>query len=127
KQAAEIDVLTGGKLRLGVGIGWNPIEFEALGMNFKNRARRFEEQIALMRRLWTEPVLTFEGRYHTVRSAGITPLPVPRPIPLWIGASAEVAVQRACAIADGYLPLRPLDGGWEATIEKVHGWLREAG
>jgi probable F420-dependent oxidoreductase len=127
KQAAEIDVLTGGKLRLGVGIGWNPVEFEALGMNFKNRARRFEEQIQVMRRLWTERTVAFEGRYHTLSSAGINPRPVQQPIPIWIGASAEDAVKRATRIADGYLPLRPLDGGWEATMEKVNGWLGEAG
>jgi probable F420-dependent oxidoreductase len=127
KQAAEIDLLTGGRFRLGVGIGWNEVEYEALGMPFRNRARRFEEQIALLRRLWTERLVTFEGRYHTVRAAGLNPLPVQRPIPIWIGASAEAAVKRATAIADGYLPLRPLAGGWTATIEKVHGWLREAG
>jgi probable F420-dependent oxidoreductase len=127
KQAAEVDVLTGGRFRFGVGIGWNPVEFEALGMSFANRARRFEEQIAVMRRLWTERVVTFEGRYHTLRAAGINPQPVQRPLPIWIGASAEAAVKRACTIAEGYLPLRPLDGGWAATIEKVHGWLREAG
>ena len=127
KQAAEIDVMTGGRFRFGVGIGWNPVEFEALGMSFANRARRFEEQIAVMRRLWTERVVTFEGRYHTLHAAGINPRPVQQPLPIWIGASAEAAVKRACQIADGYLPLRPLDGGWTATIEKVHGWLREAG
>ncbi|HEY3107212.1 MAG TPA: LLM class F420-dependent oxidoreductase [Chloroflexota bacterium] len=127
KQAAEIDLLTGGKFRFGVGIGWNPIEFQALNENFKNRARRFEEQVEVMRRLWTEPVVTFEGRYHSLRAAGINPRPVQRPVPIWIGAAAEPAVRRACAIGDGYLPLRPLDGGWEATIEKVDGWLREAG
>ncbi len=127
KQAAEIDVLTNGRFRLGVGIGWNPVEFEGLGMNFNDRARRFEEQIDLMRRLWAEPVISFQGAYHTVTSAGINPLPVQRPIPIWVGASAEAAVKRACRIADGYMPLRPLEGGWEATIEKVRGWLREAG
>jgi len=127
KQAAEIDVLTGGRLRLGVGIGWNPVEFTALGMEFRNRARRFEDQIAVMRRLWTERVVTFEGRYHTLRAAGINPLPVQRPIPVWIGAAAEPAVKRACAIGDGYLPLAPLDGGWQATLDRVHEWLREAG
>ena len=127
KQAAEIDVLANGRFRFGVGIGWNPVEFEALGMDFQNRARRFEEQIAVMRRLWTERVVTFEGRYHTLHAAGINPRPVQQPIPIWIGASAEAAVRRAARAADGYLPLRPLEGGWEATIEKVHGWLREAG
>ena len=127
KQAAELDVLTGGKSRLGVGIGWNPIEFEGLGMDFQNRARRFEEQIDLMRRLWTEPVITYQGRYHTITAAGLNPLPVQRPIPIWIGASAEAAVKRAARIADGFFPLRPLEGGWSTTIEKLHGWLREYG
>ncbi len=127
KQAAEIDVLTNGRFRLGVGIGWNPVEFEALGMNFKDRARRFEEQIDLMRRLWTEPVVSYQGAYHTVTAAGLNPLPVQRPIPIWIGASADTAIKRACRIADGFIPLRALDGGWPATIDKVRGWVREAG
>lgn len=127
KQAAEIDLLCGGRFRFGVGIGWNPVEFEALGMEFRNRARRFEEQIEVMRRLWTERTVTFEGRYHRLSAAGINPRPVQQPIPIWIGASAEAAVRRACYVADGYLPLRPLEGGWDATMEKVHGWLREAG
>ena len=127
KQAAEIDVLTGGRFRFGVGIGWNPVEFEALDMEFRNRARRFEEQIKVMRMLWTERVVTFSGRYHRLNSAGINPRPIQQPIPIWVGASADAAVKRACRIADGYLPLRPLEGGWDATIEKVHGWLREAG
>jgi probable F420-dependent oxidoreductase len=127
KQAAEIDLLTGGRFRLGVGIGWHEVEYEALGVRFRDRARRFEEQIEVMRRLWTEPVVTYEGRYHTVRGAGLNPRPVQRPIPIWIGASAEAAIKRATVLADGFLPLRPLDGGWEATMAKVHGWLREAG
>jgi probable F420-dependent oxidoreductase len=127
KQAAELDLLTNGRLRLGVGIGWNPVEFDALGMRFQNRARRFVEQITLLRRLWTERLVTLEGRHHSVRAAGINPRPVQQPIPIWIGASAEAAVKRATRIADGYLPLRPLEGGWQATIDKVHGWLREAG
>lgn len=127
KQAAEIDVLTQGKFRLGVGIGWNWVEYEGLGMNFKNRARRFEEQIALMRRLWQEPVITFEGRYETITAAGINPLPIQRPIPVWIGASAEPALKRAAELADGFFPQRPLEGGWPATMDKMHGWLRAAG
>lgn len=127
KQAAEVDLMCGGRFRLGLGIGWNPIEFEALGMSFANRARRFEEQIYVMRQLWKERTVTFEGRYHTLRAAGINPRPLQRPIPIWIGASAEAAVERATRIADGYLPLRPLEGGWDATMEKVHGWVRDAG
>ena len=127
KQAATIDLLTGGRFRLGVGIGWHAVEYEALGVPFRDRARRFEEQIALLRRLWTERAVTFAGRYHTVRAAGLNPPPVQRPIPIWIGASAEAAIKRATVLADGFLPLRPLEGGWAATMAKVHGWLREAG
>src|SRR5712692_2216911 len=127
KQAADLDGLTQGKLRLGVGIGWNPIEFAALGMSFATRARRFEEQIQLMRKLWTERVVTFEGRFDTVTAAGINPRPIQQPIPIWIGASAEAAIKRATKIADGFLPLRPLEGGWQTTMDKVHTWLQQAG
>src|SRR5688500_9886970 len=127
KQAAEIDVLSEGKFRFGVGIGWNPVEYEALGMDFKNRARRYEEQLQVMRRLWTEQTVTFKGKYHTLTAAGINPRPVQQPIPIWIGASAEAAVKRATRVADGYLPLSPLEGGWDATMEKVSRWLEEAG
>ena len=127
KQAAEVDVLTGGRFRLGVGIGWNHVEYEGLGMEFSDRARRFEEQIELLRRFWQEPVVTFEGRYHQVTGAGIRPLPVQRPIPIWIGGSAERALRRAAEIADGYFPQRPLEGGWPATIKKMRGWMEAAG
>lgn len=127
KQAVEVDLLTGGKLRFGVGIGWNDVEYEALGMDFHNRGRRVEEQIQLMRRLWTEPSVTFEGKYHRVTAAGLNPLPVQRPIPIWIGASAEPAIKRAAEMADGYFPQRPLEGGWPATFEKIRAWMRAAG
>jgi probable F420-dependent oxidoreductase len=129
KQAAEVDVLSGGKLRLGLGIGWNPVEFEGLGMSFKDRARRFEEQVDLMRALWSQQSLSYQGQHHTITAAGICPLPVQRPIPIWVGATAEAAVKRATRIADGYLPLAPINGQgtFAETIEKVHGWLREAG
>jgi probable F420-dependent oxidoreductase len=127
KQAAALDVLSNGRLRLGVGIGWNPVEYEALGMNFRNRARRFEEQIDLLRQLWTEPVITYEGQYHTITAAGLNPMPIQRPIPVWIGASAEPAIKRAAELADGYFPQRPLQGGWPATLDKIRGWLSAAG
>ena len=127
KQAAEVDILTGGRLRLGVGLGWNFVEFEALGEDFHNRGRRAEEQIEVMRRLWTEPVVEFDGRYHRVPHAGINPLPVQRPIPIWIGGSAEQAIRRAARIADGFFPQRPLDGDWPATMERFRGWVEEAG
>ncbi|MGE3270046.1 MAG: LLM class F420-dependent oxidoreductase [Chloroflexota bacterium] len=129
KQAAEVDVLSGGNLRLGLGIGWNQVEFEALNENFRNRGRRFEEQVALMRTLWTEESPTFKGEYHTVTAAGIAPQAIQRPIPIWVGATAEAAVKRATRIADGYLPLAPINGQgtFAETVERVHGWLREAG
>ncbi|PWU24720.1 MAG: LLM class F420-dependent oxidoreductase [Candidatus Rokuibacteriota bacterium] len=127
KQAAELDVLTNGKFRLGLGIGWNDVEYEALGENFHDRGRRFEEQIELMRLLWQEPLVDFKGRWHRVTAAGLNPLPVQRPIPIWIGGSAEPALRRAARIADGYFPQRPLEGGWPATIDKIRGWVAESG
>jgi len=127
KQAAAVDILSGGRLRLGVGLGWNYVEFEALGENFHDRGRRSEEQIEVMRRLWTEPIVDFEGRWHQVPRAGINPLPVQRPIPIWIGGSAEAAIRRAARLADGFFPQRPLDGDWPATMERFHRWVEEAG
>src|SRR5581483_9912585 len=127
KQAAAIDVLSGGRLRLGVGLGWNHVEFEALGEEFSDRGRRSEEQIEVLRRLWTEPVVDFEGRWHRIPAAGINPLPVQRPIPIWIGGSAEAAIRRTARLADGFFPQRPLEGGWEATLERLREWAEEAG
>ncbi len=127
KQAAEIDLLTGGRFRLGLGIGWNDVEYEALGMDFSNRGRRFDEQIELLRRFWTEPVFDFQGQWHTVTAAGLNPLPVQQPIPIWIGGSAERALRRAAQVADGFFPQRPLEGGWPATLERMRGWAEEAG
>jgi probable F420-dependent oxidoreductase len=127
KQAAEVDLLTGGRLRLGVGLGWNFVEFEALGEDFGNRGRRSEEQIEVLRRLWTEPIVDFEGHWHRIPAAGINPLPVQQPIPIWIGGSAEVAIRRAARIADGFFPQRPLEGGWPATMERFRAWAEEAG
>jgi probable F420-dependent oxidoreductase len=127
KQAAEIDVLSGGKLRLGVGIGWNHVEYEGLGLSFKNRARRFEEQIGLLRRYWQEPIFTHEGQYEKVTAAGINPLPIQRPIPIWIGGSAEPALKRAAEVADGFFPQRPLEGSWPATFEKMKAWREAVG
>ncbi len=104
KQAAEVDVLTRGNFRLGVGLGWNAVEYEALGKDFTNRGRRIEEQVALMRRLWTEQTVTHDGTYEHVTGAGIAPLPVQRPLPVWFGAASELAYQRAGRLADGWFP-----------------------
>jgi len=107
KQAAEVDLLTGGRLRLGVGLGWNAVEYEALGKDFSNRGRRIEEQVALMRRLWTEQSVTFEGSYERVTAAGLAPLPVQRPIPVWFGAQSARAYERVGRLADGWFPQVP--------------------
>jgi probable F420-dependent oxidoreductase len=105
KQAAQIDLMTGGRFRLGVGVGWNASEFEALGQDFANRGRRSEEQIELMRRLWTDRSVTFEGHYHRTTAVGITPKPVQRPIPVWMGARSAPAYRRAGRLADGWFPM----------------------
>lgn len=112
KQAASLDFLSGGRLRLGVGIGWNAVEFEALGEDFQNRAPRVVEQIRLMRRLWTKPLVTFEGKYHRVTDAGLLPLPVQRPIPVWMGGAqnpnldeknVDRVLRRMGRLADGWI------------------------
>src|ERR1700739_1183417 len=105
KQAAEVDLLSGGRLRLGIGLGWNAAEYEALGEDFSNRGKRSEEQVELMRKLWTEESVTYHGRYHTVTGAGIAPLPIQRPIPVWFGASSPRAFRRAGRLGDGWFPI----------------------
>lgn len=127
KQAAEIDVLTGGRFRLGVGIGWNPVEYEGLNENFHNRGRRIEEQVEVMRKLWTEPVVEYHGRWHHIDRAGLNPLPVQRPIPVWFGGSAEPALKRLARIADGWMPNRKPPEGWAANIARVREYVRAAG
>ncbi len=105
KQAAQVDLFCGGKLRLGVGIGWNAVEYEALSKEFSTRGLRFDEQIDLLRRLWTEPAVHFEGSHEVVLDAGILPLPVQRPIPIWIAAGLDPrALQRVGRLADGFIP-----------------------
>ncbi|MAG35283.1 MAG: LLM class F420-dependent oxidoreductase [Dehalococcoidia bacterium] len=127
KQAAEVDVLTGGRLRLGIGIGWNDVEYEALNEDFGNRGRRSEEQIELLRALWTQELVTYEGRWHSISNAGINPLPVQRPIPIWFGGGAEPVLRRLAHLGDGWFPqLRPDDTG-RAAIARLRAYAREAG
>jgi probable F420-dependent oxidoreductase len=104
KQAAEVDLLTSGKFRLGVGIGWNRVEYQALGQDFSSRGSRLEEQIPLLRRLWTEQTVTFAGTFDQITGAGLAPLPVQRPIPVWVGAQSPPAWRRAGRLADGWFP-----------------------
>lgn len=127
KQTAAIDVLTGGRVRLGIGVGWNFVEYEALDEDFHNRGRRSAEQIEVMRRLWTEPVVNFHGEWHHIEGAGINPLPVQRPIPIWIGGSAEPVLRRIGESADGWFVSMGSDEIISERIERVRGYMREAG
>jgi probable F420-dependent oxidoreductase len=127
KQAAALDVLSGGRVRFGIGIGWNPVEYEALGENFKNRGSRSEEQVEVLRRLWSNELVSFEGRWHKITDAGINPLPVQRPIPIWFGGTDERALRRLAKLGDGWFPLMNPDENCRAAIEKVRAYAREAG
>ncbi len=128
KQAAEVDVLTNGKFRLGVGIGWNPVEYDALGLDFRNRATRYEEQIEVMRLLWTHESVTFEGRYHSIDHAGLLPRPVQQPIPLWMGGGlAPKTLDRIGRLADGWICNTPPGHGLEEAVEVVRGAGRRRG
>ena len=127
KQAAALDVLSGGRLRLGIGIGWNPVEYEALGENFSNRGRRSEEQVELLRLLWTQELVSFDGRWHKISDAGINPLPVQRPIPIWFGGGDNRVLQRLARLGDGWFPQLPPDERCRAAIEKIAAYARQAG
>ena len=104
KQAACLDILSQGRLRLGVGIGWNAVEYEALGENFRNRGRRSAEQIDVLRRLWAEPIITYQGQWHKITEAGLNPLPRNRNIPIWLGGSAPQVISRVAKLGDGWFP-----------------------
>jgi len=127
KQAAEVDLLTRGRFRLGVGLGWNAVEYEAMGKSFADRGRRVGEQVELLRRLWTEPTVTFHGSYEHVTGAGLAPLPVQRPIPVWFGAASEPAYRRAGRLADGWFPLVPPGHGLEEARAVVEESARREG
>ena len=134
KQAAEVDLLTGGRLRLGVGVGWNHVEYEALNQDFSNRGRRYAEQILLLREFWTNDVVGFDGKYHKVDHAGVNPLPVQRPIPIWMGAGARAnpvptdrVLRRVASLADGWFPqMQPGDDA-KFTVERLQTFLSEVG
>jgi probable F420-dependent oxidoreductase len=135
KQAAEVDLLTRGRLILGVGIGWNQVEYEALGMSFTNRGKRIEEQIAVLRALWTQDVVDFKGRWHRIDRAGINPPPVQRPIPLWMGggwdrqkrAIVEPALRRIAKIADGWFTHLPPNDDGRVGMDAFRRLVREEG
>ena len=127
KQAAEVDVLSGGRLRLGIGLGWNYVEYDALGQDFKTRGRRVEEQVEVLRKLWTQPLVTFRGAHHVITNAGLNPLPIQRPIPIWFGGSAEPALRRAARLGDGWMPSGKKPDDAKKLVDQLEKFLQEAG
>jgi probable F420-dependent oxidoreductase len=127
KQAATLDVLCNGRFRLGVGLGWNEVEYIALGENFHNRGKRLEEQVELLRLLWTQPLVKFEGRWHHILDAGLNPMPVQQPIPIWFGGMDDRALRRMARMGDGWmLNIRTIDQA-RPVMEKLYQYLEEAG
>ena len=126
KQAAQLDMLSGGRFRLGVGVGWNHAEYESLGADFGTRGARQEEQIEVLRRLWTQPLVTFKGRWHTLDRVAIAPRPS-RPIPIWLGTGAtDRLMRRVARLADGWMPLLPVSRAPE-VISRLHALLAAEG
>jgi probable F420-dependent oxidoreductase len=117
RQAADVDLLSGGRLRLGVGVGWNDVEYEALGQDFHQRGARQEEQIGLLRRLFTEPVVDFAGRFDRIDRAALIPKPT-RAVPIWLGGTSEAAYDRAARLGDGFIFIR------EDVENAVEKWKR---
>lgn len=128
KQAAEVDYLTGGRLRLGLGLGWNPYEYEAMGADWRTRGARMSEQVEVLRALWTNATIDYTGKWHRIDRAGINPLPVQRPIPIWFGGYADVVLRRIARIGDGWLPLhRPEDERLLEQLRTLRTYVQEAG
>ncbi|MGE0489265.1 MAG: LLM class F420-dependent oxidoreductase [Vulcanimicrobiota bacterium] len=126
KQAAQLHLLSGGRFRLGVGAGWNRPEAEGLGSDFSNRGRRMDEQLELLGRLWREPLVDFEGRFHRLRRLGLNPLPE-RPVPLWVGGYAPPVLRRAARHAQGWIPSTLPSGQEAALVARLHEFLRVEG
>lgn len=123
KQAAELALFSGGRFELGVGVSWNPAEYQALGQNVHDRGRRIEEQIEVLRLLWSQPFVTFDGRYHKLDKVGINRGPLP-PIPLWFGSeTGERALRRVARLADGWMSL----GDPSADLPRLRTYMQEAG
>lgn len=127
KQAATLDRLCGGRLRLGIGIGWNEAEYIALGENFHDRGLRSEEQIEILRALWTQPSVSYQSERHTLPYVGLNPRPVQQPIPIWIGGGADAVLRRAARLADGWMPNARQAHQAIPALERLARYLGEAG
>ena len=127
KQAAQLDILCGGRLRLGIGVGWNPVEYEALGEEWSKRGRRQEEQVQLLNRYWSERTVTFEGEFDRVAHAGLNPLPIQRPIPLWFGGGVDAVLKRAAKYGQGWIPLGNPGSTSMGMLEKLREYLAAEG
>ena len=125
KQAACIDVISRGRLRLGIGTGWNAVEYDALNEDFSNRGLRSEEQIDVLRKLWADETVTFNGKWHQIEDAGINPLPESRSIPVWLGGMAPQVIERVGRIADGWFPFFNPNLGEQ--LKEVHRFAELAG
>jgi probable F420-dependent oxidoreductase len=127
KQAAQADLLSGGRLRLGIGVGWNHVEYEALGQDWKTRGARQAEQVEVLRRLWSEDLVTFNGRFHALKEVNIVPPPVQRPIPVWFGGASDAVVARAARLGDGWMPIVPPDEKAEQKLALLGAELKKHG
>jgi probable F420-dependent oxidoreductase len=128
KQAASLDVLSGGRFRFGIGVGWNPVEFVGLNENFNNRGKRSEEQVEVMQALWAQPHVTLKGQWHTIDDAGINPMPARRSIPLWFGGHVDATLRRIAKWGDGWMMLaHPRGKEAEAAFAKLRSYVKEAG
>jgi len=127
KQAAEVDILSGGRLRLGIGVGWNHVEYEALGVDWKTRGARQAEQVEVLRRLWSGDLVSFTGRFHNLQDVSILPPPVQHPIPIWFGGSSDAVVRRAARLGDGWMPIMPPDAQAEQKLRALRDELKSFG
>jgi probable F420-dependent oxidoreductase len=127
KQSATLDILCAGRLRLGVGVGWNEVEYTALNQDFHSRGQRIEEQVGLLRQLWTQDLVTFTGRWHTIPDAGINPLPVQRPIPIWFGGHSERVLLRTAQMGDGWAPSSSSCAETHPYLERLKYYLEKSG
>lgn len=127
KQAAEVDILSGGRLRLGIGVGWNHVEYEALGTDWKTRGARQAEQIEVLRKLWSGDLISYQGRFHTLNQVTLAPPPVQRPIPIWVGGTSDAVIRRAARIADGWMPIMQPDEAGRLKLEMLREELGKNG